>query len=737
MLKKHASMIEMFTFLFKRKKATVSFSLICVMILSIILGTPAAFALPGFTTTFNGTLDTAHTYIKPKMPAPFTAIITSGFTAGTDTGAAGTTDVRNYYVLPFTPTVSGDYNIELTAATLTGINPNYPNNSAATDDTFIFLYQGIFDPLKPLNHLVAGHDDISGTIKRSAFSNMNLQTNTYYSLVVSSFYVNATGSFTFSFVGPGEVQGATPSADLNSLTLSQGTLAEGFNSGTTSYTSSVANSVYSVSVTAAVYQNPSTMQVRVNGGAYAPLTSGSPSSDLALNVGTNTIDVQVTAPDGTTVKTYTIALTREQSDNANLNALSLSQGTLSPAFASGTTSYTSSVANSVYSVSVTAAVYDNASTMQVRVNGGAYVPLTSGSTSGDLALNVGANTIDVQVTAPNGTTVKTYTIALTREQLTAPVLNTAMAGDTQISLSWSPIAGATGYKIFKSTTSGDYGTEEATVSGSVYSYNVTGLTNGTTYYFVVLAANPGGDSAASNEVSATPWAVSVPNTPEQTPEPKVNLFISSIVNEAELVQTLISKAAGAKGADTAVDFADTQRHWAEETIDTFVRLNLINGYQDGTFRPDSPITRAEFASILNRVFQIHGGSTSKALKDIDGIWAKDDIENLVAAGVISGYPDDSFRPNQTITREEMVVMLSRIVNLNGLEKDRAKGQFNDLNGAYAASEITAAAQASIVSGKGNGSFDPKNNATRAEALQIILNVLKLNPELKTLLESLE
>jgi len=127
---------------------------------------------------------------------------------------------------------------------------------------------------------------------------------------------------------------------------------------------------------------------------------------------------------------------------------------------------------------------------------------------------------------------------------------------------------------------------------------------------------------------------------------------------------------------------------------------------------------------------------SPVLKDIGDSWAKEDIEILVAAGVINGYPDGTFKPNQTVTREEMVVMLSRIMNLDNLEKDQTKGHFNDLNGAYAAEEIQASAQAGIVSGKGDGSFNPKSNATRAEALQIILNVLKLKPELKTLLESL-
>jgi hypothetical protein len=340
------------------------------------------------------------------------------------------------------------------------------------------------------------------------------------------------------------------------------------------------------------------------------------------------------------------------------------------------------------------------------------------------------------------------TVTLPWPGVTAPSVEST-AGDSHVRLTWSEVYGSVSYAVYQGTASGTYGDAIATVTGSVY--DVLGLTNGTTYYFTVKAMNPSGISVASNEVSARPRAVTAPeSTPEQspvspqqtpiaaeqTPEPMVHVFNTSIVNEAGLVQRMASKAEEAKGPNAAIDFADTQGHWAEKTLDTFVRLNLISGYEDGTFRPNSPITRAEFASILNRVFQIQGGSTSKVLKDIDGIWAKEDIENLVAAGVINGYTDGTFKPNQTITREEMVVMLSRIVNLNGLEKDTTKGHFNDLNGAYAADEIQEAAKGGIVSGKGDGRFDPKGQATRAEALQIILNVLKLNSQLKTLLESL-
>ncbi|WP_193726676.1 S-layer homology domain-containing protein [Paenibacillus guangzhouensis] len=89
----------------------------------------------------------------------------------------------------------------------------------------------------------------------------------------------------------------------------------------------------------------------------------------------------------------------------------------------------------------------------------------------------------------------------------APILQPAVAGDTQIHLEWGPVDGSTGYKVYQSQTSGVYGAEIASVAGAVYSYDVTGLTNGESYYFVVKSTNPGGDSAASNEVSAKPRTV--------------------------------------------------------------------------------------------------------------------------------------------------------------------------------------------------------------------------------------
>jgi cell division septal protein FtsQ len=86
----------------------------------------------------------------------------------------------------------------------------------------------------------------------------------------------------------------------------------------------------------------------------------------------------------------------------------------------------------------------------------------------------------------------------------APILHSPVASNGLIGLTWDPVKGAIGYTIYQGISSGIYETKVATVSESVYNYDVTGLINGESYYFVVKASNPGGESAASNEVSTKP-----------------------------------------------------------------------------------------------------------------------------------------------------------------------------------------------------------------------------------------
>ncbi|KAB2902819.1 MAG: DUF4347 domain-containing protein [Burkholderiaceae bacterium] len=197
---------------------------------------------------------------------------------------------------------------------------------------------------------------------------------------------------------------ASSVATLSQLAVSSGTLSPSFASGTTSYTASVSNATSSITVTPTVTDAAAT--VKVNGTAVA---SGSASGAISLSIGANTVTTVVTAQDGTTTQTYTVTVTRATSSVATLSGLGLSNGTLSPAFAAATTSYTASVPNAVTSVTVTPTVSDAAAT--IKVNGSV---VASGSASGAVNLNVGANTITTVVTAQDGTTTQTYTVTVTR-----------------------------------------------------------------------------------------------------------------------------------------------------------------------------------------------------------------------------------------------------------------------------------------------------------------------------------
>ena len=162
----------------------------------------------------------------------------------------------------------------------------------------------------------------------------------------------------------------------------------------------------------------STATIAVNG---EPVTSGTSSQALPLVVGTNTINIVVTAQDGVSTKTYTLVVTEAKSTNDNLLGLKPSTGAISPAFSPTTTTYTESVANTVLSYKVTPTSV--VSSAAITVNGTA---VASGSASQAIALAVGTNTINTIVTAQSGAT-KTYTLTVTRQQVVQTATTTASA----------------------------------------------------------------------------------------------------------------------------------------------------------------------------------------------------------------------------------------------------------------------------------------------------------------------
>ena len=179
-----------------------------------------------------------------------------------------------------------------------------------------------------------------------------------------------------------------------------------FASGTTSYTASVANSVSQTTVTPTENHSGASYVIKLDGVTDAD-------GVISLRVGSNVITVEVTAGDNSTTKTYTVTVTRAAppSTDATLSALTLSRidfGT----FASGTTSYTAQVANSVSQTTVTPTA---------KHSGASYVIKLGGVTDPDgvLVLSVGSNVITVEVTAEDNNNTRTYTVAVTRAELSS------------------------------------------------------------------------------------------------------------------------------------------------------------------------------------------------------------------------------------------------------------------------------------------------------------------------------
>lgn len=131
--------------------------------------------------------------------------------------------------------------------------------------------------------------------------------------------------------------------------------------------------------------------------------------------GTYQVTMTATDKDGGTSTLASKSITISSSSNAELASLTLSAGSLSPAFVSALTDYTTSLSYATSSLKLTAVSVQPAATLQLRLNGAPYAALASGAPSADLPLNVGANTIQILSTAPDGVTTKSYSVTVLRE----------------------------------------------------------------------------------------------------------------------------------------------------------------------------------------------------------------------------------------------------------------------------------------------------------------------------------
>lgn len=169
-------------------------------------------------------------------------------------------------------------------------------------------------------------------------------------------------------------------------------------------------------------------------------------------------------------------------------------------------------------------------------------------------------------------------------------------------------------------------------------------------------------------------------------------------------------------------FRDIKNHWAEKEIAELVKRKAISGYGDHTFRPDRTMTRAEAVTLLVNVFRVQG-TTAVRFKDVRPThWAYDAIRRAVQAGIVTGFSDGSFRPDQKVSRAEMAAMLGRAMGLRELAVTRTS--FKDVRtDHWAAGWIERLVREGILTGYADRTFRPEQLVTRAEVAVMVLKGL--------------
>ncbi|WP_440114766.1 S-layer homology domain-containing protein [Paenibacillus sp. QZ-Y1] len=233
-----------------------------------------------------------------------------------------------------------------------------------------------------------------------------------------------------------------------------------------------------------------------------------------------------------------------------------------------------------------------------------------------------------------------------------------------------------------------------------------------------------------------PGTVTAPPTTQPTvpPATQPNPFKPGVVSQENVLKTVSEAIAATKNQQLML--GDISGHWADKNINTALKLRVVNGYENGTFRPNAPVTRAEFTAMIARAFGLGESTASNSFKDSSSNWAAGYISALADKGVISGYADGTFKPNATISRAEMVAIIARVLDLNAIATS-APTSFNDVDrGSWAVEVIEQASSANLIQGSSASEFSPNGKSTRAEAVTIIIRALESDSSIKALIEGL-
>ena len=170
--------------------------------------------------------------------------------------------------------------------------------------------------------------------------------------------------------------------------------------------------------------------------------------------------------------------------------------------------------------------------------------------------------------------------------------------------------------------------------------------------------------------------------------------------------------------------------WASKAIIELSNIQVVNGYGDGTYRPANSVSREEFVKLITVAFKLDDVENTDAFADVsDDRWSIKYVSAAYGAGLINGKGEGLFDPEGTISREEMALILYRTARKNGaFSGDSSNASFTDISELSQESQTAIAAMQrhGIIKGMAVDSFRPHNNLTRAETAQAIYRLLEVS-----------
>lgn len=165
-------------------------------------------------------------------------------------------------------------------------------------------------------------------------------------------------------------------------------------------------------------------------------------------------------------------------------------------------------------------------------------------------------------------------------------------------------------------------------------------------------------------------------------------------------------------------------HWAYSAVSHLADNFILNGYLDGSFKPDANITRGEFAKIIVSATNTYDYTAASSFSDVSkDAWYYAYVSSAMKNGFITGYPDGSFRPDDNITRADICTIVYRCIKSKISAGNIAAFSDDNAIPAYAKEAVYALNSKGIVNGLGNGIFAPQTFATRAQTAKIVYQAI--------------